>query len=148
MIKTEITSFNSLDLTVKNTANDSQIIKYIRTCVFVKEQSVDATIDFDGRDDGAKHVLVYYQAAAVGTARMLDDGHIGRVAILKDFRKKGIGLAAMQALLTEAKLHGLKRVYLASQVHASVFYEKMGFQVCSEEFMGAGIIHVEMELYL
>jgi len=136
MIETVIVSFDN-----KNAAK----IVQIRTLVFVEEQNIDYDIDFDGRDESAIHVLAYFQKKPVGTARILKDGHIGRVAVLPEYRHKGIGYATMQALLTEAELRGLNRVYLSSQIHASAFYKRMGFQSCSEVFMEAGIEHIEME---
>lgn len=130
--------------------NNSPIITLIRTKVFVEEQGVDAAIDFDGRDESenAIHVLVFFQDEAIGTARMLDDGHIGRVAVLKNQRGKGAGYLAVTTLISEAKNRGYKRVYLGSQVHASDFYKKMNFKICGEEFMEAGIKHIEMEYFL
>ena len=136
MIETVIVSFDN--------ENAAKIVQ-IRTLVFVKEQNIDSKIDFDGRDKSAIHVLAYLQKKPVGTARMLKDGHIGRVAVLPEYRHKGIGYALMQALLTEAKISGLSRLYLGSQVHALGFYKRMGFQSCGEIFMEAGIEHIEME---
>ena len=139
MIDTKIVTFNN---------EYSPKIIHIRTRVFVKEQGVDASIDFDGLDEKAVHVLVLSNNKAIGTARILEDGHIGRVAVLKEHRKKGAGYAAISALIETAKQKGLKRVYLGSQIHASKFYKNMGFKTCGEEFMDAGIKHIEMEYYL
>lgn len=147
MINTKIVIFDNHSPEVSIKQNTAEIIS-IRTRVFVEEQNVDSKIDFDGRDDCAIHALIYYQTKAVGTARMLEDGHIGRVAVLKEFRNKGVGTEAMKILLQEAKLRDYKRIYLGSQVHASEFYGKLGFEVCSEIFMEAGIQHIEMELFL
>lgn len=125
-----------------------EVISQIRTHVFVKEQDVDHDIDFDGRDKDAIHVLIFFQGKAIGTARMLSDGHIGRVAVLKEYRNKGAGYTAVKSLIEQAKTNGLKRVYLGSQVHASKFYEKMGFSTYGDEFIEANIRHIEMEYFL
>jgi len=139
MIYTEVISFNG--------TNATKIVE-IRTSVFVEEQNVDSSIDFDGRDAGAIHILAYSDQKPVATARMLEDGHIGRVAVLADYRQKGIGNAVMQTLIKEAKLRGFTKVFLHSQAHASDFYKKIGFKACSEVFIEAGIEHIEMKLYL
>ena len=120
----------------------------IRTTVFVDEQGIDARIDFDGLDEVATHVLVLSQNKAIATGRMLDDGHIGRIAVLKEYRKQGVGAKVLQALLVNAQAKGFVRVYLGSQIHAADFYKKLGFSICGEVFMDAGLEHIEMELYL
>ncbi len=126
----------------------SPLIKEIRTQVFVYEQKVDADLDFDGQDNDAIHVLIFYQKKPIGTARMLDDGHIGRVAVLKSHRKKGAGSLALTTLIEEAKRRKIHRVYLGSQISAVGFYEKLGFITHGEEFMEAGIRHINMALSL
>ncbi|MEE9309644.1 MAG: GNAT family N-acetyltransferase [Cocleimonas sp.] len=123
-------------------------ITHIRTEVFVKEQGIDSKIDFDGLDGVATHVLVVSRGESVGTGRILNDGHIGRIAVLKSARKQGVGAMVLEALVGEAKKRHYNRVYLGSQMHATVFYEKLGFHVCGEIFMDAGLEHVEMEMFL
>ena len=113
----------------------------------MKEQNVDANIDFDGRDKDAIHVLVYSNNKAIATARMLDDGHIGRVAVLKEYRRQGFGAHAVHALVKNANKQGAKRLYLYAQVHATAFYKKLGFNICGKEFAEAGIAHIEMEYF-
>ena len=138
-----------MDIRVVSFADDnaSTIIK-IRTNVFVKEQGIDSKIDFDGLDKTATHVLVYRRDNAIATGRMLDDAHIGRIAVLKEFRSSGAGTSVVLALIKVAKQKDFPRVYLGSQTHAVGFYEKLGFNVCSEVFIDAGLEHVEMEILL
>ncbi len=124
------------------------VIINIRTLVFVDEQGIDAKIDFDGLDEVATHVLIFSQGNGIATGRILDDGHIGRIAVLKEHRKHGAGTKVLQALLANAQEKGFSRVYLGSQIHAVDFYKKFGFTLCGEVFMDAGIAHIEMELYL
>ena len=123
-------------------------IYQIRYAVFVEEQQIDKDLDFDGKDANATHILVYHDGAAIGTARMLEDGHIGRVAVLKPFRRIGVGSCAVNALIAVARQKNMERVYLGSQLHASYFYKKLGFKCFGEVFMEAGIEHVEMVLSL
>ena len=127
--------------------NAPEIIR-IRTLVFVNEQGIDSTIDFDGLDEVATHVLIFFQNEATATGRMLNDGHIGRIAVLKEHRKQGVGTKVLQALLENAQAKGFSRVYLGSQTHAADFYKKLGFAICGKVFMDAGLEHIEMELYL
>jgi predicted GNAT family N-acyltransferase len=120
-------------------------IRSIRNNVFTIEQQIDEDVDFDGQDNDAVHVLVSYQGRHVGTGRMLADGHIGRLAVLKEFRGQGLGAKAVRALVKEAKSRGMDRVYLGSQTHAIGFYEKLGFSVYGKPYVEANIEHVHME---
>ena len=125
-----------------------QDIKKIRTAVFIEEQKIDSELDFDGQDQHAVHALVYKDKIVVGTARMLEDGHIGRMAVLEAYRNKGFGAYALQGLIDEAKKRAYRRVFLGSQVSAIGFYTKMGFKICGDEFIEAGIRHIEMEMII
>ncbi len=138
-MKTRIVQFND--------TNSPDIIS-IRTQVFVEEQGIDLEIDFDGLDEVATHALVMSGNVSVGTGRILNDGHIGRIAVLKSARKQGVGAMVLKVLICEAQSRGYKRVYLGSQMHATSFYEKLGFNACGEVFMDAGLEHIEMEIFL
>ncbi|MBU2644951.1 GNAT family N-acetyltransferase [bacterium] len=120
-------------------------IKKIRNTVFTREQGIDKALDFDDRDVDAIHVLVRADDEYVGTGRMLNDGHIGRLAVLKEHREKGYGAAAVAALMLEAKDLGMKRVFLGAQLSAVGFYEKLAFRAYGEPFLDAGIEHIQME---
>lgn len=120
-------------------------IRAIREAVFIHEQGVSSELEFDGRDASAMHVLAVVDGEYVGTGRMLDDGHIGRIAILRDHRGLGLGARVVQALVAEASRLGYPRVYLGAQIHAIDFYAKLGFTPYGDEFMDAGIPHLSME---
>ncbi|CAH6841009.1 GNAT family N-acetyltransferase [Vibrio chagasii] len=133
---------------VKNVAFDSeneQSIRSIRENVFINEQSIAPEIEFDGLDSSAIHAVVTVDGKPVGTGRILSDGHIGRIAIMRDFRGQGLGSKIVLSLIDEAKKSGYKRVYLGSQKQAIDFYTKLGFTPFGEEFMEAGIVHLSME---
>ena len=66
-------------------------IKNVRNTVFTDEQHIDPDLDFDGQDRDAVHVLILCNGKYVGTGRMLKDGHIGRLAVLKEYRGQGLG---------------------------------------------------------
>ncbi|GHA15318.1 GNAT family N-acetyltransferase [Oceanisphaera arctica] len=120
-------------------------IRAIREAVFMQEQGVSPELEFDGLDASAMQVLVAVDGKYVGTGRMLDDGHIGRIAILRDYRGLGLGGRVVQALVDEAARRGYPRVYLGAQTHAVDFYTKLGFTPYGDEFMDAGIPHLAME---
>ena len=93
-------------------------------------------------------MLVICQDRYVGTGRMLADGHIGRLAVLEEYRGRGLGAEAVRALIEEAENRGMNRVYLGAQVHAKGFYEKLGFSAYGEPYVEANIKHILMERYL
>jgi predicted GNAT family N-acyltransferase len=117
----------------------------IRTQVFVVEQGVPPDIELDALDERCEHAVARDSSGrAVGTGRLLPDGHIGRMAVLPEARGAGVGSAILIALLERARSLGLKRVELSSQTRAARFYERHGFAPCGEQFMEAGIPHVPM----
>lgn len=128
---------------------DREALMAIRECVFMREQSVPAELEWDGEDETALHLLATDNSdRPLGTARMLADGHIGRVAVLSRCRHQGIGRALMLRLLQEARRQGHRRVFLDAQVGALGFYERLGFVAEGDIFMDAGIPHRHMQLVL
>lgn len=118
----------------------------IRRVVFIEEQRVPQAEEWDGRDDACTHFLALYDERPVGTARLLPDAHIGRVAVLAEARGRGIGVALMRAAIEAARREGHPAVELAAQTHALPFYERLGFQAFGGEFLDAGIPHRTMRL--
>ena len=92
------------------------------------------------------HVLAFSGETPIGTARLLLDGHIGRMAVLKNWRNKGVGSAMLQHLLVEIRHRGIQHAGLNAQLTAAGFYRLFGFQAEGEEFMDAGIPHIRMVL--
>lgn len=84
----------------------------------------------------------------IGTARLLPDGHIGRMAVLRQWRRRGVGTALLREILNEAEKRNFVQVVLNAQVSAGKFYELLGFQKMGKEFMEAGIPHIKMILKL
>lgn len=120
----------------------------IRMEVFVREQRVPAEIEMDERDASCLHALAYVDGKAVGTGRLLPDGHIGRMAVLKASRALGVGGAILERLVEEARRRGMREVRLAAQTHALAFYARHGFVAVGEVFEEAGIPHQEMRRLL
>ncbi|HSD41021.1 MAG TPA: GNAT family N-acetyltransferase [Burkholderiales bacterium] len=117
----------------------------IREAVFVAEQGVPPEIELDDWDERSEHAVAYDVAGRpVGTGRLLPDGHIGRMAVLRESRGKGVGGRLLEALIARARVRGMQRVALNAQTHAAPFYARFGFVVAGEEFMEAGIPHLAM----
>jgi predicted GNAT family N-acyltransferase len=116
----------------------------IRFAVFVEEQGVPFEIELDEYDPVSIHAVAFDGQKAVGTGRLLPDGHIGRMAVLAAFRGKGIGGALLEALMKAAKTRGDREVMLSAQVGALPFYRSHGFEPEGEEYMEAGIRHQAM----
>ncbi|MFA5914416.1 MAG: GNAT family N-acetyltransferase [Burkholderiales bacterium] len=118
----------------------------IRELVFVLEQGVPPELEMDELDAHCDHALAYAaDGAAVGTGRLLPDGHVGRMAVLKEYRGKGVGALLLQALVEQARSRGHAFVRLNAQIQASGFYRRYGFDVAGPGFMEAGIPHVSMQ---
>jgi len=120
----------------------------IRLAVFVEEQRVPPEIEMDDNDAACVHALAYWQGRAVGTGRLLPDGHIGRMAVLKQSRSLGVGGVILERLVEEARRRGMKEVVLSAQTHAIGFYRRHGFMQEGEVFDEAGIPHQEMRRVL
>ncbi len=121
----------------------------VRLQVFVEEQGVPKELEMDALDAQAVHYLATIDSEPVGVARRLIHGShakIGRVAVLKQWRRKGIGQRIMKHILAEAQHDGLAGAELGAQVWVIGFYEELGFSVVSDEFLDAGIPHREMVL--
>jgi len=121
----------------------------VRERVFIKEQRVPRELEWDEWDEASDHAVAFdADGNSIGTARLLPDGRIGRMAVLKDWRRKGVGAALLAAILDRARGRSMARVVLHAQTHAAGFYRRFGFSEWGGEFVEAGIPHVEMALDL
>lgn len=128
---------------------DEQALRLIRQQVFIEEQNVPTELEWDGEDESAFHLLAEDRTGQpVATARMLADGHIGRVAVIAPWRRHGIGTALMQQMIVEAKNREFKKIFLDAQIEAISFYQQLGFQAEGKTFLDAGILHRHMTLAL
>ncbi len=137
-----------MDIRIAN-ENDIEKVFALRYEVFVGEQGVSPEIELDDEDEHATHIIAEENGAAVGCARILfgdGGGHIGRLAVKKNERGKGIGKEICRFIIDHCRQRGYKRIWLNSQLHAVGFYEKLGFVPRGETFFEAGIEHIEMEL--
>lgn len=119
----------------------------IRFEVFVDEQKVPAEIELDDMDAVCLHAVAYDDfGAAIGTGRLLPDGHIGRMAVRQPGRGTGVGGAILTLLMDKARARGDAAVVLNAQTVAAPFYARHGFVQAGDVFDEAGIAHVEMRL--
>ena len=130
---------------IANWQTDKQALSDIRRKVFIEEQNVPEELEWDEFDETAHHILaVDNNNIPIGTGRIKPDGQIGRMAVLKDWRNKGVGNMILKALLNQAIESNYKKLYLHAQITAIPFYEQSGFIINSDEFMDAGIPHRTM----
>jgi len=127
---------------------DEALIHQIRLTVFVIEQGVSAKVEWDGKDRFCSHALAVSERTgeAIGTGRIQESGHIGRIAVLQAWRGKGVGSKLLKQLTQIAQSKGLVKVYLNSQTHALPFYLQHNFVARGPIFMEAGIPHQQMIL--
>ena len=135
---------NRITVRVADWHKDNADIRRVRDAVFVAEQSVPPELEWDAEDSDAIHFLAFEGDFVVGTARLLPDGEIGRLSVLKDWRGLKVGDALLKAVINEAEQRDLKQQKLSAQVQAVAFYQRFGFTVVSEEFLEAGLPHVNM----
>jgi predicted GNAT family N-acyltransferase len=106
-------------------------------------------LEWDQFDEDCLHLLALDDnGEPIGTARLLQDGHIGRMAVLKEWRGRGVGTALLSYLLRETERRLLVVAILNSQSYAIGFYARFGFKLEGREFIDAGIPHVRMVLNL
>lgn len=120
---------------------DRAALLAVRRAVFIIEQDVPEELEVDGEDPACHHVVAEAGGRPVGTARMMDDGHIGRVAVLRAYRGTGIGSGLLRALVDHGAALGIAGYYLHAQVSALPFYEKLGFVPQGPVFDEAGLPH-------
>jgi predicted GNAT family N-acyltransferase len=121
----------------------------IRKRVFVDEQGVPEEIEMDRDDKRAFHFLAFEGNQAVGTARVVmrhRNAKIGRMAVLKNYRGKGIGTKLLRRAIVAARTRGAQKIYLHAQVPVIGFYEAMAFRCVGPVFKEAGIPHRKMVL--
>lgn len=118
----------------------------LRNEVFVIEQNVPSELEIDGKDIECQHVVALFNGSVVGTGRLLPNGFIGRMCVKSEHRGSGIGGRMLAHLIEVARDLAYPRVYLNAQSQVIDFYHHHGFEIDSEPFMEAGILHQRMKL--
>jgi len=130
-------------------AHDAKPLSAVRRAVFIDEQGVPEALEWDEQDAASLHLLATAaDGGAIGCARLLPGGHIGRMAVLPAWRGQGVGRALLAAAIRAAQAHGHTALQLSAQIHAAGFYAEAGFVAEGETYAEAGIPHVAMRLDL
>ena len=117
----------------------------LRFAIFVGEQNVPPGIELDEMDEKSLHALAFDAAGRpIGTGRLLPDGRIGRMAVVKEWRRRGVGADLLDALVEEARRRGFREVKLSAQLQAAEFYRAHGFVAEGKVYEEAGILHQAM----
>jgi|APDOM4702015191_1054821.scaffolds.fasta_scaffold02143_4 predicted GNAT family N-acyltransferase len=131
-------------------AQASAELRAVRTEVFILEQRVSEALEWDEFDATALHALAYADNEAVGTGRLLLDSaaqaRIGRVAVRKAWRNRGVGSALLNKLLEIGRTRGCRSVLLHAQTQALKFYARHGFVAEGAQFSEVDIPHQGMRL--
>ncbi|MED5429231.1 MAG: GNAT family N-acetyltransferase [Chloroflexota bacterium] len=153
------------NIEVVSTPSELQKVLELRVEVFVLEQAVPEDEEIDALDtleaianDQVIHVIVSENGSAIGTARLILEGsksqsdnvsdfpHIGRVAVKKNMRLKGIGEVLMVKLHQIANSRGFAGVTLSAQLQAAPFYTRLGYTERGSVYDDVGIPHQDMDL--
>lgn len=128
---------------------DMADLRAVRTEVFVQEQAVPEEEEWDELDEHSQHAIARSaDGQPVGTGRLTPNGYIGRMAVVREWRGKGVGAAVLRTLIECARERRLTRIDMHAQTHAIAFYEAAGFVAHGEEFDECGIAHRNMVLEL
>jgi len=139
------------NLRYKLVENDKELEEAldIRKRVFVEEQGIPETLEQDGNDSSALHMVVKNGDITVGTVRIRflnnQQAKLERMAILKPSRGTGIGKGIITFLEEEFKKRGIEQIVLHAQYYVIDFYIKCGFRETGLPFLEADIQHIRME---
>ncbi|MCX8072644.1 MAG: GNAT family N-acetyltransferase [Candidatus Binatia bacterium] len=139
---------DDLKIVVADSAQRRAQAAAIRVAVFVEEQGIPLSAEFDLEDFVAVHVLALRKDEPVGTARALlrgETARLGRIAVLPVHRGRGVGAALVDFLCNHCVAHSVRRVIVHAQLRALPFYQRLGFMITSSVFAEDGIAHCRME---
>jgi len=140
---------NNLKVEIVKWIDEHESLTMIRQKVFIEEQNVTSQLEWDGMDEKAIHFLAFKNEKAIGCARAFvikNHMQLGRMAVLKAYRGESVGTALIEKVITTAKLNQLSAIYISAQCHAIDFYKKFGFEVTSDIYLDAEILHRDMKL--
>jgi len=146
------------EIVIKAIENEGELFQAlaIREIVFIEEQSVPESLERDAEDATAYHVLALHKGHAIGTGRLVALpnapegesgawGRVGRMAVLQNERKGGVGRKLLLALEDEARRRKMAGIMLHAQLSAMEFYKKHGYVPHGAVFEEAGMPHLEMK---
>tara|TARA_Y100001972_G_scaffold121310_1_gene165144 strand:- start:149 stop:577 length:429 start_codon:yes stop_codon:yes gene_type:complete len=136
-----------MPITIQRTswADNETALRSIREAVFIREQHVPESLEWDEHDQQAVHFLALGPGGIpAGCIRLLPTGQLSRLAVLEQFRNQDIGSALLAAAEDEARSKGMDEIFLHAQTQATHFYENAGFTVSGGIFLEADIPHRQM----
>jgi predicted GNAT family N-acyltransferase len=136
---------DTMECVLTTWSTDCPVLQKLRREVFIDEQLVPESDEWDDDDAVSVHALATLNREPVGTGRLNPGGKIGRIAVKAGLRGRGIGALILRLLLKEAYHRGIREPYLHAQVQVVPFYEKLGFRIEGDVFDEAGISHVRMK---
>jgi len=119
-------------------------IEHIRSTVFIVEQGIPESLEWDEFEQSSWHFLARCQGELAGTGRLQTDGKITRIAVLKPWRHRGVATAIVQKILHTAAVQNLNALYLNAQTTATGLYQPFGFEQSGDVFDEGGIEHIRM----
>ena len=138
------------EVTIKLVENEEELAGAIavRFRVFVSEQSIPPEEELDQADATSSHAIALVEDTVVGTGRLIrqdpSTGQIGRMAVDREWRRRGVGGQILLYLEDLARTRGMTLTVLHAQEYAKAFYAAHGYQQHGEVFLEVDIPHVEM----
>lgn len=151
MIVTMIALTTMITITKTDWLTSATQLRALRSEVFIKEQGISPVDEWDEQDTIASHYLVSMHNTPIACARLMAHNScakIGRVAVLKPYRRQKIATQLLQYIINNAKKTSLNSLYLDAQLQAISLYEALGFIAENTIFLDAGIQHKRMHLNL
>ena len=129
--------------------NENELNDYynIRRKVFIKEQSCPEEIEIDEYEEDSIHFIGLFNGKAACTSRLRfigDKAKFERLAVLKKYRKYGLGRGMLEHVLAYIDKNNYKTTVTHAQSYLLKFYEDFGFVKEGSEFLEAGIKHYLM----
>ncbi|MGI6076204.1 MAG: GNAT family N-acetyltransferase [Pyramidobacter sp.] len=122
--------------------------RMIRQRVFVDEQGYENEFDEIDGAPGTCHILALLEGVPAGCCRVFPEGpgqwRIGRVAVLPEFRRRGIASALLKEAEDYLRAQGAKSVRVGAQCTAEPLYRRSGYVVCGSIFYDEKTPHVPM----
>lgn len=136
----------STELMIANFSEAQAAIRHVRDEVFVREQGIDAREEYDDHDGHCTHVVIIVAGIPVATGRLdvKQQGRLGRIAVLANYRGRRLGERVVGELERLALAAGLTQCWFHAQVAAIGFYERLGYRSEGSEFIEANIPHIRM----